>query len=757
MSSKKVLRAVHALREYGVSSFASHADSSSIPMALIYGNHDNSDRVLGLLEAAGVASLLVHTQAGRNITLYPLCRVVGGVELVVYGLDYYKAWRGDATPEVSFVPVTRLASEDETVKRGIESTWPRARYTFLVLHQDYSDQPGRDKIDLSFVDQWNYAHGPEERIDFVYIGHEHDESPPRDGETFTLLMPGSPHRQSRKGSLLNLRQEDRNFYLLSLPLQRESFSGPPLQYCQLNRYHLLSGSLYHMGAESIEVVTNNYRVSACEHDYAKISDFIKTAISTEVKSVTDHAATLLCKRIMPCLFQLQTYCRDLWAHGQSVDSIVADLSSLNPVVHSHVESYSFYSLIAYLRYYCGRASLDEIIHPLLRMHVNEHRASQFMDILRSIVGILLASNKEEDMGCSSTPRQHEHTVLSSIHYRGLSETTVKDAILSTNMLWEDIMLPTIYAQFTFTILFKLNKNPLQHTAEEQGLLISICNSFELASIEFIYIDNLQKPYAHLYMNNRTFIEPLVFKADTVVNQQSNSMEKMVNSAEKDNTCMQVLLRSLQAAYDGVVAHSRSKENYKPKASNPEQLSTSSKGKEPEVKQSSTRAIASPASSTTNITDSGSSITIVTSKTEDEDIRNEVVVDISSSDTLETADQIGHLFTSDALATVYLVPEIIRCLQQDDGCMTKERGVGRGDTLTKQLEELRKTCTENLRIQFVDRFSSTLRTFSEAASSSTQYNCRFTSLLQACDVAESNYLQTVLKHLATDPEATVQTF
>ena len=75
MSSKKVLKAVHALREYGVSSFASHADSSSIPMALIYGNHDNSDRVLGLLEAAEVVSLLVDTQAGRNITLYPLCRM----------------------------------------------------------------------------------------------------------------------------------------------------------------------------------------------------------------------------------------------------------------------------------------------------------------------------------------------------------------------------------------------------------------------------------------------------------------------------------------------------------------------------------------------------------------------------------------------------------------------------------------------------------------------------------------------------------
>lgn len=180
-------------------------------MALIYGNHDNNDKILGLLEAAGAVSLLGHTQAGKSLTLHPFCRVVGGVELVVYGLDYHKAWQRDVAPEISFAPAARSALKDEAVGRGAKGGRRHARYTFLVLHQDYSDQVGRDKISLSFVDQWNHTHAPEERIDFVYIGHEHDETPPRDGETFTLLMPGSPHRQSRKRSLPDL-------YLLSLPL-----------------------------------------------------------------------------------------------------------------------------------------------------------------------------------------------------------------------------------------------------------------------------------------------------------------------------------------------------------------------------------------------------------------------------------------------------------------------------------------------------------------------------------------------------------
>ncbi|EFO64453.1 Mre11, putative [Giardia lamblia P15] len=218
LSSKKIIKAIHALRRYGASSFADHAYSGSMPMALIYGNHDSTDKILGLLEAAGAVSLLGHTQAGKSLTLHPLCRVVGGVELVVYGLDYCKAWQKDAAPEISFAPAARSAPKDEAAKGGTRGVHEYARYTFLVLHQDYSDQSGREKIDLSFVDQWNRTHAPEERTDFVYIGHEHDETPPRNGEMSTLLMPSCPHRQSRKGDLLDS-------YLLSLPLRWKCLAG----------------------------------------------------------------------------------------------------------------------------------------------------------------------------------------------------------------------------------------------------------------------------------------------------------------------------------------------------------------------------------------------------------------------------------------------------------------------------------------------------------------------------------------------------
>ncbi|KAE8302743.1 Mre11 [Giardia duodenalis] len=749
LSSKKVIKAICALRRYGVSSFADHSDGDSIPMALIYGNHDNNDKILGLLEAAGAVSLLGHTQAGKSLTLHPLCQVVGGVELVVYGLDYHKAWQRDVAPEISFAPAARSALEDEAVGRGAKGGRRHARYTFLVLHQDYSDQVGRDKISLSFVDQWNHTHAPEERIDFVYIGHEHDETPPRDGETFTLLMPGSPHRQSRKGNLLNVRQEDRNFYLLTLPLQRKCLDSPPLRYCHLNRYNLLSGSFYHIGAKSIDIVTEKYRISKSEHDYTKIAECINTSINSEIEAVTNHAASLLCKRIMPCIIDLQKHCRELYSNGHSIESIVASLASLRSVMQPPAGSYSFHSLIAYLRYYHNHISLEGSLHSSPRAHSIESNDPSFLNVLKDIVRSLLDIDLEESEECFAMGDQQNQTVLANIRCKGLSEAAIKDAILSTNMLAKDISLPTIYAQFAFTILFKLARDPLQHTAEEQGLLASICNSFELISIELVCVDKIQRRYAHLYMNNRTFVEPLMFKADTIVNQQSTSAERVAKSAEKDSTCVQILLTSLQAVYDQAVSYARGQEDRRLSAVSLEKSATGFAEREPEAKQTGIRSGASSVLSVTSVTETGSSSTIVTNKEEHEDSQSVTFLDSISSDLPETTTQAQHSLVSDALAIMYMVPEILKCLQQDDGCMVKEHGVGRGNSTAKQLEEVRKTCTKTLRARLTEGYSSALATFFEAPSSTAQHTCRFTSLLQACDAAEANHLQVTLEHHDND--------
>lgn len=237
--------------------------------------------------------------------------------------------------------------------------------------------------------------------------------------------------------------------------------------------------------------------------------------------------------------------------------------------------------------------------------------------------------------------QQNQTVLANIRCKGLSEAAIKDAILSTNMLAKDISLPTIYAQFAFTILFKLARDPLQHTAEEQGLLASICNSFELISIELVCVDKIQRRYAHLYMNNRTFVEPLMFKADTIVNQQSTSAERVAKSAEKDSTCVQILLTSLQAVYDQAVSYARGQEDRRLSAVSLEKSATGFAEREPEAKQTGIRSGASSVLSVTSVTETGSSSTIVTNKEEHEDSQSVTFLDSISSDLPETTTQAQH--------------------------------------------------------------------------------------------------------------------
>lgn len=275
---------------FGFPNEAASGAADAIPFLAIYGNHDLSGKDLDLLQFAGTLTLLdTHPANAKRLAPLPdgashsaaqSAEGPSGTQLLEIphaGLSRGATWRGatyyldptilkfpDAflviygmnySPRFSDLEVS-LVDPREKIWDYIQREDPQSEelpvVSVLLLHQDYSDIPGREKISLEFIRIYNReqraiaalhvaapgagikrepksesAPGREAQraeagplqsptlpgrgfpVQFVVLGHEHDYAIHRMGGDveFQILQPGSVHRRAHVVDILKAKRQ----------------------------------------------------------------------------------------------------------------------------------------------------------------------------------------------------------------------------------------------------------------------------------------------------------------------------------------------------------------------------------------------------------------------------------------------------------------------------------------------------------------------------------------------------------------------